>query len=254
MPVRPRGAARRDTSGGRSGATSHNVRSGPQSGPHPQGGAERHPRYEENKARREGKVYVGPGRPKGSPNKSKSLVPTSLVEALISETDGMPDESIKHLKAVLKDGKAINVKQHLDVLIVLLERSIYPALASESQTGEGARVEGGDEEFSDDADINKKYKGPVFRKDLTERLKALQSLLTLRNQIDRQEKQDDDGEQPPLLKIWANRDLANSGRFALLVGGSEVSTQNEQKLLPGVVVNGEISERPGVSRGNEGQE
>lgn len=142
------------------------------------------------------------GRPKGSKNKPKSILPAELAREMLLRMEGViPDEHMRYLKGVVREGKAISTKQELDVLILLLNRNLWPALMSESrlltneETGE---------------------KEPAFRKDVTERLKVLNSLLTLRNQIEKGEKKDDaDGEQP-LLRIFADRSIA--GRLGVLVG------------------------------------
>lgn len=156
----------------------------------------------------------GRGRPSGSKNKPKSLIPTELADSILLQMEGaIPAEHYDYLKGVIKRGDAISTKRELDVLILLLNRNIWPALMAETKTGEDF-----DDDPTDDADLKKKYDGPIFRKDVTERLKVLSSLLNLRNQIDKNEDSGKDGEQP-LIKIVADRNLLAGGRIAVLVGG-----------------------------------
>jgi hypothetical protein len=107
----------------------------------------------------------------------------------------VPDEHFNYLKGVIKRGDAVSTKRELDVLIVLLNRNLWPAMIGES---------------------GPYGTNPQFRKDVTERLKVMNSLLTLRNQIEKGEKEEDtDGEQP-LLRIFGDRSIA--GRIGVLVG------------------------------------
>jgi hypothetical protein len=57
----------------------------------------------------------------------------------------------------------------------------------------------------------------VFRRDVTERLKVLNSLLGLRHQVEKNKDEGKDGEQP-LVKIVADRNLLANGRLGILVG------------------------------------
>lgn len=136
------------------------------------------------------------GRPKGSKNKPKSLIPTKLAEEILLKMEGsIPQEHYTYIRGVIRDGKAISTKRELDVLILLLSRNLMPALV---------------EEINPDPTVLSS-----FRRDVTDRLKVLNSLLTLRHQVEKREEDDADGPKP-LLKVWASRDLR--GRLAVLVG------------------------------------
>lgn len=157
------------------------------------------------------------GRPVGSKNKPKSLIPTELAEAmLLTMEKQLPPEHFAYMKGVIKDGKAISTKQELDALVLLLSRNLYPALISETMPHIGKDEDG------EDVDT-----GPVFRRDVTERLKVLNSLLSLRHQIDKRD-DGDNGEQKPLLKVWADRNL--NGRFAILVDGRPLGPSGDEQV------------------------
>lgn len=151
------------------------------------------------------------GRPSGATNKSKSLVPTDLADKMLLAFEGnIPAEHYAYLKSVVKGGSAVSAEKELDILILLLGRNLHPALVGEM---------GGEEEVSvnDETGEVSVERKVVFRRDVTERLKVLNSLLTLRHQID---KGKDDGKvgNQPLLTIVADRNLLEGGRLGILVG------------------------------------
>lgn len=139
------------------------------------------------------------GRPKGSKNKPKGIVSTDVIENLLPELQQqLAPESYKYVEGVLKKGKPIETKRELDVMIAMLARNLMSALSQETL---GLSEHG-------------------FRKDITERLKILNSMLTLRHQI---EKVSDAGDKPNesvLLKIVGDRHLLDGKRLGILVGDS----------------------------------
>lgn len=164
------------------------------------------------------------GRPKGSKNRSKSLIPTELADKILVTMEGnLPSEHLDYMRDVVKRGGAVATKRELDILILLLNRNLWPALVSEPNTK------------NDDGE-------PVFRKDVTERLKVLNSLLSLRNQIEKgEEKANDDGNQP-LLQIFGSRDIAS--RIGVLIQNPE---RNEGRAVSAEP----LRVGPGVSRTEE---
>ena len=154
------------------------------------------------------------GRPPGSKSRSKSLVPTELADELLLKFEGViPTEHYNYLKSVVKGGGVVSTERELDILILLLGRNLHPALIGEM---------GGETEIDIDPDTGEilgTSKKVVFRRDVTERLKVLNSLLTLRHQVEKNKDDVKDGNQP-LLTIVANRDLLNGGRLGILVGGA----------------------------------
>lgn len=166
----------------------------------------------EKRATRIATTRRGRGRPPGVKNKSKSLIPTELAEQLLLKMESIvPPEHFKYLKGVIKDGKAVSTKQELDTLILLLNRNLWPALVAESSPAKSLSIPVDDET----AERMAEEVGPVFRKDVTERLKVLNSLLTLRHQIEKNENDPND-DRRPLLEIFANRGVG--GRIGILIG------------------------------------
>jgi hypothetical protein len=142
------------------------------------------------------------GRPPGSKNKPKGLLPSDLTEKLLPVLKlQLSPDSYEYIDGVLKKGKPIETKRELDVIIAMLARNLMPAMVQETLPPE----DGG-------------MGGLVYRKDVTERLKILNSFLTLRHQV---EKQQDDGSKPGdqvLFKLVGDRKLLDSGRLGVLVG------------------------------------
>lgn len=165
------------------------------------------------------------GRPPGSPNRPKSLLPANVADQILLQMkDMLPREHFDYMKGVIKDGKAISTKTELDALILLLSRNLYPALVMEQVTVEEG--DKGDDFFKEDEDdgrstaeqvVDKKLKMPVFRKDVTERLKVLQGLLSLRNQVEKRDADDATDGKEQVLRIVAGRGI-DTDRLRVLVG------------------------------------
>lgn len=155
------------------------------------------------------------GRPKGSTNKPKSLVPKELAnELLLIMKDQLPPEHFEYMKSVIKDGGAISTKQELDTMLLLLGRNLYPFLIKETQPELVLNSEGQPVVNEETGEVL--VRQPEFRKDVTERLKVWKSLLDTRANIEKNEKPEDDGESP-VLKLWASRGM--QGRVAILMQG-----------------------------------
>lgn len=165
------------------------------------------------------------GRPKGSKNKPKGLIPTELASAMLLQMqDTLPPEHFEYMRGVVKEGKAISTRQEMSILILLLSRNLYPALVMESLSG--SEPETSASEFFEDPlaedggyEVPKKETGPkmpTFRKDVTERLKVLQGLLASYERMERGDK-DADTKQDVILQVTARRGL-DSGRVSALIG------------------------------------
>lgn len=175
------------------------------------------------------------GRPKGSKNKAKGILPTELAHTMLLQMKGMlPPEHFEYMRGVIMDGKAISTQRELDTLIVLLGRNLYPALVMESM-GLG-EVEESEDEFFDDEDAEApttrseksepKMKMPVFRKDVTERLKVLQSLLAQKDKTDRANSEPKDKQIFSII----GRNGPDAERLRILIGvesGSVVGVSDQ---------------------------
>ncbi len=166
----------------------------------------------------------GRGRPKGSPNKPKGLMPKEVMDDLIPQLREMlPPEKFEYLKGVIKEGKPVSTRAEMEILILLVSRNLYPALLLESSTSEKT-VKPVNEFFEDDATeaaeeaiAEPKEKSIYFRKDVTERLKVLQGLLTSYEKIERADEDKDSGSDT-ILKLTIKRGF-DTDRILKLVGG-----------------------------------
>lgn len=167
------------------------------------------------------------GRPPGSKNKPKGLLPKDLAsEILLQMKAVLPEDQYEYMKGVIREGKAISTKQELDTLIIILNRNLIPAIVAESMMPDEPAEEDDPDEFFKDGDnqdtaIDKatkksKIRMPVFRKDITERLKVMQGLLTLRNQVEKRDSDSTDDEKP-ILRIVGGRGL-DASRVRVLIG------------------------------------
>lgn len=168
------------------------------------------------------------GRPVGSQNKPKGLLPKELASAVLLEMKGsLPEEHFEYMKGVIKEGKSISTKTELDTLILLLSRNLIPALVLEGKVDTEEERKSGSEFFDDDDDgdptesqaekaVNKALKMPLFRKDVTERLKVVQGLLSLRNQVEKREAESGNKNEP-VIRIVAGRGI-DAERLRILVG------------------------------------
>lgn len=175
------------------------------------------------------------GRPKGSRNKPKGLIPSELTEVMLPTLQKqLSPESFEYIEGVLKKGRPIETKRELDVMIAMLARNLIAAITHET---------GGLEQHG-------------FRKDITERLKILNSMLTLRHQID---KASDDGNKPGesvLLKLVGDRKLLDGRRLGVLVGDATGSLVGDadgpgREAVRVGAVSSPVPERPLLGAGGE---
>lgn len=184
----------------------------------------------------------GRGRPVGSKNKPKALIPKEMANAILDKMQPLmekPDHD--YLKSVIRDGKAIAIDKELDFLILLLTRQMGPALIAEM---EGEQLPEGIED-SDASTI----KMPEFRKDVTERLKVLLSMMDLKMKNERAKDSGTDNSNRPIAQIFLNRQL-NGDRLRIAiehqsgsVGGSVDGTDSGPADSIGEVSMA-VSERP----------
>ena len=200
----------------------------------------------------------GRGRPPGSKNKPKGLIPLPVAEDLIKSLQPMlPPGQLTYLREVVKNGASLDTRKELDTLILLLNRSIWPALVAESHvfSAQPAKRRKTAEEVIDDEDDESDEvetgdtmpPTTILRKDVTDRLKVLNSLLNLRASLDKAESKDESADEQPILRIFADRSVAD--RVGVLVGvqsgGVPRNTDGTERLaLPAGTLSNPPVERP----------
>lgn len=146
------------------------------------------------------------GRPLGAKNKPKSLVPQEVATKLLAVVEGyLPKEHTDYLRKVIKDGAVLSTKHELDILLAVLNRNLMFAMLEEMPR-----------EIIDPVTKVRTLKAYMPNKDITDRIKAAKEMLSLRNTIDKGEREGEDPDQP-LLTIIAGRGVDPS-RLRLLVG------------------------------------
>lgn len=154
------------------------------------------------------------GRPAGSVNRPKSLIPKNVGNKLLANMEAqLAPEQFEYLKGVVRDGKPIETKNEVDTLIALLTRNLYPALIHEMLPVEDGGL------------------GGVYRKDVTDRLKIVHSLFNLRHQIDKND-EPEDTKSDTILTITAKRGF-NLDRLGILVGQQPDSMERDSHRIGG---------------------
>lgn len=214
-------AERRDTEGSREGAVARGK--GPQTA-----------------ARRR-------GRPAGSKNKPKSLIPADIAGQLLDVMkDRLPGEHYEYMKAVIVKGESIATEREVDALITLVRGSLMPYLAMEALPLPVLDADG--EPVLDEETGDPKTYFPGVSRDVTDRLKLLTSLLGLKDGIEKRKEGNDDGDKEHvILKVVADRGLDPS-RLAFLAGYQPGSVAGDpdgtgRLALPARTVSGEVAER-----------
>ena len=191
----------------------------------------------------------GPGRPKGSRNKPKSLVPADIASQLLDVMkERLPGEHYEYMKGVIQRGEAISTVREIDVLITLVRGSLMPYLAMEALPRPVLDSDG--EPVLDDETGEPKSYFPGIDRDVTDRLKLLNSLLSLKDTVERRKKEEDDEDgQPLIVKVFNARGiLADGGRLAFLAGASGGVAGDidgtGRPAIPARTVSGPVAERP----------
>lgn len=160
------------------------------------------------------------GRPKGSKTRAKSLIPQEVANELLLKLQPlMTPEQYDYMKGVIRDGKSIIAERELDVLIAALRVQVLTGMAVEADGVD--ETAGIPKEMLDELGITEKPKSlvkmPAFSKDVTERLKVLQSLLGEKLKMERSRDEAADNRSKPILEIFARRGIG-AERLGVAVG------------------------------------
>lgn len=153
------------------------------------------------------------GRPLGSKNKDKSIVPREVANEILDKLKPvLPEEHYDYMRGVISKGKKIDIERELDVIIMLLNRQLIPALISEA--------EGGDESVGPGIE-GKAVRMPEFSKSVSERLKVVQSFMEMKLRLERHKDESKQEKDQPILTVFARRgiDISRLGIIASAVPG-----------------------------------
>lgn len=186
------------------------------------------------------------GRPAGSKNKPKSLIPAEIAHQLLDlMKERLPGEHYEYMKGVIVKGEAISTEREVDMLITLVRGSLMPYLAMEALPVPILDDEG--EPVLDEESGEPRMHFPGINRDVTDRLKLLNSLIGLKDTIEKRKADPDDDKEHVLLKVVASKQL-DAGRLALLAGfqpgGLAGDADGTRRLDAGPrTVSGEVAER-----------
>lgn len=162
------------------------------------------------------------GRPKGSRNKPKALIPKELASEFLGVVrDILPEEYYKEMRDSIRSGKNISTINEAKILMKLMGPPVWQRLIEESRSVE--QVPELDPELAGEIGPEPPRVRP-FDRDLNERLKVLLAVMQF---VDKMEKQDDqqDNSEKPFLEIFARRGI-DAARI-------EVVTRREPRLVGG---------------------
>ncbi len=154
------------------------------------------------------------GRPAGSKNKPKGLIPAELAGSLLLQMkDMLPPEHYEYIRGVVRDGKAVSAKHEAQIMLLMLGRNLLPALLAEMKPS--ANV---DSEIAEELGVDRNAVSmPEFRRDVNERLKVWASILNLVMQAEKRDDEGADTKTKPIIEIFARRGV-DGGRIKLLAG------------------------------------
>lgn len=156
------------------------------------------------------------GRPKGSRNKTKALIPTELASQLLLEMkEVLPPDHYEYIRKVVREGAAVSVQREVQIMLLLLGRNLLPAILEETRKKD-------DEDGQEDA---------YFRKDVTERLKVWNSLASILHQLEKNEPESNTREKP-IAEIFA-RSGVDGDRIAILIGTEQRNMGREPVRVGG---------------------
>lgn len=152
------------------------------------------------------------GRPKGSKNSPKGLIPAELADKFLDSVRPLlPEQHYQEMRLAVKEGKAISTVTEAKIMLKLLGPSLMRRLINEYDP-----LKGMDQEVAEELGISTDES--EFKKDTNDRLKVWMDLLKLVHQMESAENAaEGHSKKKPLTEITIKRGLDGS-RLALLVG------------------------------------
>lgn len=157
------------------------------------------------------------GRPKGSKNKPKALIPKEVANDLLGVVkQTLPPELYDEMKQAVKSGKNISTINEARILMKLMGPPVWQRLIEEVQPKKAAVIDADPDLIDEIGPLPGDEQGG-FDKDLNERLKVLINLMQFVAKLEQQEDDQSSNTEKPILEIIARRGL-DSERIKFLVG------------------------------------
>jgi hypothetical protein len=196
-------------------------------------GASQMAKAQESQATRRGR-----GRPVGSRNKPRGLIPKELANEFLGVVQTLlPAEHYEEMKSAIKDGKSISVLSEAKITLKLMGPPIWKRLIDEGSK-QVQKPAGIDADMVDE--IGEAPLPAGFSRDLNERMKIYMGLMEF---IDKAERRNDEGtpsSKKPILEIFARRGV-DGDRLRILVGiesgsvGGDANQSGRQALGIGTI-------------------
>jgi len=186
------------------------------------------------------------GRPTGSKNKPKALIPKELASDFLGVIkDMLPPEYYADMRDAIRNGKNISTISEAKILLKLMGPPVWLRLIEESRPIQEPPSDF-DDDLADEIGYEPQSKVRPFDKDLNERLKVMLQIMQFISKIESEE-DESDSSQKPILEIIARRGI-NSERVKFLVGieSGDVggNTDGTGRVSIGArTVSGEVPER-----------
>jgi hypothetical protein len=134
---------------------------------------------------------------------------------LLQMKDVLPPEHYEYMRSVVKEGKAVSAEREAQLMLLILGRNLFPALLGEV---EPVNVDDLDDMADELGGKRATKKMPEFRRDVTERLKVWNSLLSILVQIEKTKNDEStSNRKKPILEVFARSGLGGD-RIGILVG------------------------------------
>jgi hypothetical protein len=186
------------------------------------------------------------GRPKGSKNKPKALIPREVANDLLGVVkQTLPPELYQEMKDAVRSGKNISTINEARILMKLMGPPVWQRHIEEVHPKAPIATDI-DPDLQDEIGGMPGEQPAGFDKDLNERLKVLINLMQFVAKLEQSDDQSDSSTKP-ILEIIARRGL-DGGRIGILIGDQSgvVGRDSDGVGRPegGVgAVSGELSER-----------
>lgn len=186
------------------------------------------------------------GRPAGSKNKPKALIPKELASDFLGVIKEMlPPEYYADMRDAIRNGKNISTINEAKILLKLMGPPVWLRLIEESRPVQQPSPDF-DDDLADEIGYEPEPKVRPFDKDLNERLKVMLQIMQFISKVESEEDESDNS-QKPILEIIARRGI-NSERVKFLVGvesGDVGGNPDGTGRLPAGTrtVSGEVPER-----------
>lgn len=159
------------------------------------------------------------GRPKGSRNKPKALIPAETAQAMLGlMRDTLPPEIFADLRDAVKSGKNISSLSEAKILLKLMGPPVWIRLAEEASKLRGQQGSPDiDPDLVDEiGGIDDGSSDSQFARDTNERLKIMIALIKLVDEMERNDESKSDSEKP-VLEIIARRGI-DAARIDFITG------------------------------------